>query len=56
MFTFKPKGKSKEIDSRMIYTIEERFKPDYKEKNKNKIPKYYIDILPNDIQTLFSKN
>jgi len=56
MYTYKPKGKPKQIDPRMIYTIEERFKPNYKEKNKNKIPKYYIDILPNEIQSLFPKN
>tara|TARA_R100001369_G_scaffold60310_2_gene87192 strand:- start:760 stop:930 length:171 start_codon:yes stop_codon:yes gene_type:complete len=56
MFTFKPKGKPKQIDPRMIYTIEERFKPDYKEKNKNKIPKYYIDILPDALQSIFTKN
>jgi len=52
MFTYKPKGKSKQIDPRMIYTIEKRFRPDY----KKKIPKYYIDILPNELQSLFSKN
>tara|TARA_R110001599_G_scaffold302904_2_gene508648 strand:+ start:111 stop:284 length:174 start_codon:yes stop_codon:yes gene_type:complete len=53
MFIYKPKGKSKEIDPRMIYKVEERFKPNYK---PDPIPKYYIDILPDDLQSLFSEN